>query len=69
MGGYPGGTSPQQFAAQMTAATDAARQKKEGMDMLQRQFLASQYDNVINQPLPDQTKDPEGYQKALDCEG
>lgn len=35
--------------------------------MLQRQFLASQYDNVINAPLPDQTKDPEGYQKALDA--
>lgn len=44
-----------------------ARAQKTGMDMLQRQFLASQYDNVINQPLPDQTKDPEGYQKALDA--
>ena len=53
-----------QHAADATAQRHA---EKTGMDMLQRQFLASQYDNVINQPLPDQSKDPEGYQKALDA--
>lgn len=40
---------------------------KQSYDMLQRQFLASQYDNLINQPLPDQKTDPEAYQKALDA--
>lgn len=35
-------------------------------DMLQRQFLASQYDNIINAPLPDSSADPKAYQDAVD---
>jgi hypothetical protein len=60
MGGFEQGF---QFGAGQ--AENAAAQKS-SLDMLQRQFLASQYDNLINAPLPDQSKDPEGYQKALD---
>jgi hypothetical protein len=53
-----------QFGFDQAAKQEASRN---AYDMLQRQFLASQYDNLINQPLPDQTKDPEGYKAALDA--
>ena len=62
-----GTTGFDQLAAAGVRNAEAQRDTRSSMDMLQRQFLASQYDNVINQPLPDQTKDPEGYQKALDA--
>jgi hypothetical protein len=50
----------------MEGPASSAASQKTAYDMLQRQFLASQYDNLINTPLPDQKSDPEGYQKALD---
>jgi len=48
------------------ALQDRNFQKRSALDMLQRKFLADQYANVAARPLPDATKDPEGYKKALD---
>lgn len=62
-----GSTGFDQLAAAGVENAQRQAMQKQSYDMLQRQFLASQYDNVINQPLPDQSKDPEGYQKALDA--
>jgi hypothetical protein len=42
------------------------RQQRESFDNLQRGFLASQYDNIINAPLPDAKADPKAYQEAVD---
>lgn len=43
------------------------QQRREASDMMQRQFLAQQYQNYANNiRLPDATQDPEGYKKALD---
>jgi len=41
------------------------RAQRTGFDMLQRQFHASQLDNMINAPLPDPNNDPQGYKKAF----
>ena len=49
------------------ARADARRQDREAHDMLQRKFLADQYQAYANNiRLPDATQDPEGYKKALD---
>jgi hypothetical protein len=45
---------------------DDAYARRQSMDLLQRKFLADQYANLANAPLPDPKTDPEGYQKALD---
>jgi hypothetical protein len=45
---------------------DEAAAQRGAMDMMQRKFLADQYANLANAPLPNQQQDPEGYQKALD---
>jgi hypothetical protein len=43
-----------------------AVQQRQSFDNLQRGFLASQYDNIINAPLPDANADPKAYQDAVD---
>lgn len=60
--------TPAQFIEQQSANRQQdSRQQKESMDMLQRQFLAKQYEQYANNiPLPDVKADPEGYKKALD---
>lgn len=60
--------TPAQFIEQQSAQRHQnAAQQKESLDLLQRQFLAKQYEQYANNiPLPDAKTDPEGYKKALD---
>lgn len=55
-----------QLAAAGVANAREQAQRKGASDMLQRQFIASQYDNIINAPLPDANADPKAYQDAVD---
>ena len=52
---------------EQSCAWSGVRHERETQDMLNQQFLASQYQSYANNiRLPDATQDPEGYKKALD---